>query len=314
MAAQGRPPGADGWVCVTSADVDVDAELELWLEKTHELRSWLKRIGKSFDEVRNEGIPLPDSLSKIAVPTDPTDTMTGLTEPVDFKLYGFSPYGQNITAILPYTSRSFTRPLAEDGTFVIGIPEEFVEIDDNLERPVFLAIVTDNSNQQLSVTGFTPFMPAWIAARHEARAREWLQSLIGSRVEDLSFPQIGGQGRLRFTSHLGRVILVNTWATWCGPCIREMPALEAIYPDLAALGVTMLSLNYDDKPQTVTEFIEENGAIPYPVYGDPKRTFLSNFPVSLPTTAVIDRKGVYRFLHMGPLTEDEFRSALQTAM
>ena len=96
MAAQGRPPGADGWICVTSADVDVDAELELWLEKTHKLRSWLKRIGKSFDEVRDEGISLPDSLSKLTVPTDPTDTMTGLTEPVDFKLAYF---GANLPVV-----------------------------------------------------------------------------------------------------------------------------------------------------------------------------------------------------------------------
>ena len=238
----------------------------------------------------------------------------GLTEAVDFKLYGFSPYGQHITCILPLSGRSFTTPIAEDGSFVIVLPEELVDMDPGGEKPVFLAIVTDRNNQQLSITGFKPIMPQWIGERLGGRINKMLQSLIDSPVGDMSFDEIGGTGEFSFDAQLGQIVLVNVWATWCGPCIREMPALEAIYPELNERGVSLLSLSVDEEPERVTAFMNKNGVFPFPVHSDSERKFLDDYRLSLPTTAVIDQQGNFRYFHMGPLTEEGFRVALQAAM
>ena len=91
----------------------------------------------------------------------------------------------------------------------------------------------------------------------------------------------------------GRVVLVNFWATWCGPCLREMPSLERLQVRLGGAGFTVLALSVDRKGwAAMTPYIERLGLAKLPVYHDPSSAAARALGVQgLPTTILIDRQG-----------------------
>lgn len=99
----------------------------------------------------------------------------------------------------------------------------------------------------------------------------------------------------------GEVTLVNFWASWCGPCRIEHPFLT----DLAAEGVTMIGLNYKDKPDQARGFLQELGD-PYTAIGadEQGRIGLDWGIYGIPETFVIDGTGKILLRHPGPITPD----------
>jgi thiol-disulfide isomerase/thioredoxin len=82
----------------------------------------------------------------------------------------------------------------------------------------------------------------------------------------------------------GKVVLVNFWATWCAPCMAELPALEQLYKSLRGQGFTVVGIAVDDSLENIKEAVSQNG-ITYPVLldekGKSKRLFeLKGFPES----------------------------------
>lgn len=91
----------------------------------------------------------------------------------------------------------------------------------------------------------------------------------------------------------GKVLLVNFWATWCAPCVKEMPALERLHRELAGEGLAVLAVSQDrDGAAAVTPFLARIALQDLPVYLDPKGVLGREFALKgLPTTFVIDREG-----------------------
>jgi thiol-disulfide isomerase/thioredoxin len=88
----------------------------------------------------------------------------------------------------------------------------------------------------------------------------------------------------------GKVVLVNFWATWCGPCRQEMPEIIALHKKYKDRGLVVLSIASDDTPEPVDALLKDS-PLPFTViYGtdDMKRTYAVN---SLPTTVLIDKSG-----------------------
>lgn len=110
------------------------------------------------------------------------------------------------------------------------------------------------------------------------------------------------------------VKLVNFWASWCAPCRAEHPVLKA----LSAEGVTILGVNYKDKPEAALQFLEELGN-PYAAIGadDNGRMGLDWGLYGVPETFVIDGDGKVILRHAGPITagilEERIRPALAAA-
>lgn len=91
----------------------------------------------------------------------------------------------------------------------------------------------------------------------------------------------------------GRVVLLNFWATWCAPCIREMPSLDRLQAELGDEGLFVMAVSGDrGGARQVEPFLERLALKHLRVFLDPKGSFSREFGVrGLPTSLVIDRKG-----------------------
>jgi peroxiredoxin len=116
---------------------------------------------------------------------------------------------------------------------------------------------------------------------------------VGDRVPDYEAPNLAG-AEVAFADHLGEVILINVWATWCGPCRVEMPPILGSYNRFKDRGFTVLAISIDTGPdyrERVEEFVRELG-LDFPVLLDPAgRISRVLQTVGVPETFIIDRQG-----------------------
>ena len=104
---------------------------------------------------------------------------------------------------------------------------------------------------------------------------------------------------LRLQEQRGRVVLVNFWASWCGPCRQEMPHLNKLYDKYRGSGFVLLGVNIDDNARTATELAAKLG-LRFPVLLDTDKTVSRLYEMgAMPATVVIDREGRVRYLHRG---------------
>ena len=107
---------------------------------------------------------------------------------------------------------------------------------------------------------------------------------------------------LRLQEHRGQVVMVNFWATWCGPCREEMPHLNRLYDKYRASGFTVLAVNIDDDARNAAGMASKLG-LRFPVLFDSEKTVSKLYDLkAMPSTVMIDRDGRVRFLHRGYLS------------
>jgi peroxiredoxin len=115
---------------------------------------------------------------------------------------------------------------------------------------------------------------------------------------DFALRALGGPN-LRLAEQRGRVVLLNFWATWCGPCKIEMPLLNKLYDKYRASGFVLLGVNVDDDARNATDVAGRMG-LSFPVLLDTDKTVSKLYDLSMmPTTVLIDRDGKVRHVHLG---------------
>jgi thiol-disulfide isomerase/thioredoxin len=120
----------------------------------------------------------------------------------------------------------------------------------------------------------------------------------------------GGQASV--ADYQGRPLVVNFWASWCVPCVTEMPAFEEVFQERGD-EVAFLGLSVRDAAGPGQDRIEETG-ITYDVGRDPSGSLLTAFGgVAMPTTVLVDEDGVIVRLLSGETSADELRDALAEA-
>ncbi|UCC81471.1 MAG: TlpA family protein disulfide reductase [Gemmatimonadota bacterium] len=116
---------------------------------------------------------------------------------------------------------------------------------------------------------------------------------VGDQVPEYSAPSLTGE-EVAFADHLGEVVLINVWATWCGPCRVEMPPIQNIYSRFNEQGFTVLAVSIDTGPgyrEKVDEFVREF-ELDFPILLDPEsRIGRVLQTVGVPETFVLDREG-----------------------
>jgi len=118
---------------------------------------------------------------------------------------------------------------------------------------------------------------------------------------------------LRLQDFRGEVVMLNFWASWCGPCRQEMPLMDDLYAQYKDLGFTILAVNVDENRDEAHRFLDKV-PVSYPILYDPESNVSEQYEVqAMPTTVMIDRDGNARFLHRGyqPGYEDDYEQQIR---
>jgi peroxiredoxin len=112
----------------------------------------------------------------------------------------------------------------------------------------------------------------------------------------------------------GQVVMINFWASWCGPCRQEMPLLESIYKKYNKMGFTMLGVNVEPDSNAANEWLKAT-PVSFPILYDRDSKVSKLYDVAgMPSTVIIDRSGKLRVLHRGykPGDENEYLDSIRS--
>lgn len=125
-----------------------------------------------------------------------------------------------------------------------------------------------------------------------------------SQAPDFTLPSYSG-GNVRLREYHGDVVLVNFWASWCGPCRKEMPQLDALHKRYSKAGLTIIGINVEknqvDALRAVAEF-----DVGFSMLFDQSQGVADTYAVkAMPSSMLIDRDGRVRYVHLGYRAGDE---------
>ena len=118
---------------------------------------------------------------------------------------------------------------------------------------------------------------------------------------DLTLNDLDGNPR-SLSDYLGQVALVNMWATWCPPCVEELPTLNSFYNDYAVEGFVIIGIDDGEELGVVKDYVAQQGLI-FPIWVDPSYLSERAFnTMNLPSSFLIDRQGQVRLQWVGAIS------------
>ena len=124
------------------------------------------------------------------------------------------------------------------------------------------------------------------------------QAEVGKPAPDLSIQSLNGKGKVSLESAQGKLLVVDFWATWCGPCKQSFPKLEELSKKMGDK-VAIVGVSVDDEEKGIVEFAKEQGAT-FAIGWDEGHAIASRWNVkNMPTTFIVDGTGTVRFIHAG---------------
>ena len=139
--------------------------------------------------------------------------------------------------------------------------------------------------------------------------------LEGQAAPDFALKSSTGEN-MRLSEHRGDVVMINFWATWCGPCRQEMPLLDELYARYQRVGFNLLGVNIDDDSRRAMNMVEELG-VSFPVLFDARKEVSKLYEVeAMPVTVLVDRQGTVRYVHHGykPGYEDKYLDQIRSLL
>ncbi len=137
----------------------------------------------------------------------------------------------------------------------------------------------------------------------------------GQPAPDFALKSSSGEN-LRLSEYRGDVVMINFWATWCGPCRQEMPLLDELYTRYQRVGFNLLGVNIDDDSRRAMKMIDELG-VNFPVLFDARKEVSKLYEVdAMPVTVLVDREGTVRHVHHGykPGYEEKYLDQIRSLL
>lgn len=120
----------------------------------------------------------------------------------------------------------------------------------------------------------------------------------GGVAPGFSLPDASGS-KVALSNYSGQVVMINFWASWCGPCREEMPLLDELHQRYAPMGFTMLGVNVEEDSSLADRFLDGT-PVTFPILYDRKNSVSKLYDViAMPSTVIVDRKGQIRYIHHG---------------
>lgn len=152
----------------------------------------------------------------------------------------------------------------------------------------------------LLILAFALFLPLALAPVQRTEAK----IAANTPAPDFSLDARGGQ-KISLSQFKGQVVMINFWATWCGPCRQEMPLLDAMYQKYKRMGFTLIGVNVEPDSNAAEDFLKKL-PVSFPIAFDPDSRVSKLYSVQgMPSSVIIDRKGNARVIHKGYRPGDE---------
>jgi len=135
-----------------------------------------------------------------------------------------------------------------------------------------------------------------------------------AKAPDFALDSRGG-AKINLSQYKGQVVMINFWATWCGPCRQEMPLLEDIYKKYNKLGFVLLGVNVEPDKKAAEDWLAKQKPVTFPILFDTESKVTELYQVnSMPSTVIVDKQGNVRLLHRGykPGDENEYLNQIRT--
>ena len=126
---------------------------------------------------------------------------------------------------------------------------------------------------------------------------------IGDEAPGFTLSSIDNH-EISLSDYRGKNVIVNFWATWCGPCRFETPFLQSVNGSFAKEGIVLLAINVKDTPQNAASYAKQNN-LDFIIPIDPQGQMINDYNVhGIPTTFFIDEQGIIKDIKIGPFTSE----------
>lgn len=154
----------------------------------------------------------------------------------------------------------------------------------------------------------------WVLTGRSSEPQGQAMSEVSRPAPSFVSPALDG-GSINLADYRGQVVLLNFWGTWCEPCKRELPALQAAHEQLGSQGLAVIGVNLTGNEvlqggdnAKIRAFLDQY-SVTYPIALDREGTISNDYRVfPLPTSFFIDAEGAIRYVHIGELTLDDVKA------